>query len=64
MLFSSKTFGDGPPYPYHSNYEVTNVIDAIQHGETVPDAVLARYENNVAVKRALRDGAIFRTGGA
>lgn len=46
-----------PPYPYHSNFHLVRVLDAIKSGKRVPQRVIKSFGANSAIKHALgRDG--------
>ena len=45
--------GEYPPYPYHSNFHLVEVVEAIKRGEPVPLKVFKSFGKNTALELAL-----------
>jgi len=46
--------------PYHSNFHLMQVIDAIRAGENVPQEVINSFGESTAMKRALKEAAAVK----
>ncbi|MBA7529657.1 hypothetical protein ES705_21855 [subsurface metagenome] len=50
--------GKYPPFPYHSNFQLVRVTEAIRAGKAVPQEVIDSFGKNTAIEQALRERGI------